>query len=149
VIDPLQIRVVVACPQWHAFETFTRHASIWWPVAHTVSRAPGLSVTFEGRVGGRIFERAPDGREHDWGQILTWEPPERLAYSWHIAADPADATEVEIVFRPVADDRTEVVVEHRGWDRLGDRGRAWRRVNRAGWDGTLPDFLAACARAST
>jgi uncharacterized protein YndB with AHSA1/START domain len=146
VIEPIRIRVEVECAPGHAFETYTRHASTWWPVAHTMSRTPGLAVVFEGRVGGRIFERAPGGVEHDWGEILAWEPPERLVYSWHIAADPADATEVEVVFRPVSEDRTEVLVEHRGWDRLGDRGRTWRRVNRAGWDGVLPDYVSACAR---
>lgn len=43
---------------------------------------PGLVVTFESHPGGRIDERTPDGAEHDWGEVLAWEPPRRLAYLW-------------------------------------------------------------------
>jgi hypothetical protein len=35
---------------------------------HDVS--PGLVVTFESRQGGRIYERTPEGAEHDWGGLL-------------------------------------------------------------------------------
>ena len=44
-------------------------------------------MTFECRPGGRIFERTPDGVEHDWGEVLAWEPPHRLAYLWHLGSD--------------------------------------------------------------
>jgi hypothetical protein len=71
----------------------------------------------------------------------------RLRYTWHIATDPANATEVEIAF--AADgDRTKVHVVHRGFDRLGEFGEQWRRTNRLGWAGVLPDYRRACAAAS-
>ncbi|CAN5581978.1 hypothetical protein BH20ACT18_BH20ACT18_09360 [soil metagenome] len=50
------------------------------------------------RPGGRIFEPTSEGREEDWGEVLTWEPPRRLTYLWHLRADRGDATEVEIAF---------------------------------------------------
>lgn len=136
----------VDCPVGHAFDVWTSRTSSWWPISHTVSGEPGLKVVFEAGAGGRIYERAADGRELDWGQVTVWEPPTRLAYLWHIGADRADATEVEIRFVDQGDATTQVEIEHRGWERLGLRGPGWRDTNRAGWDGVLPEFRTACLR---
>jgi uncharacterized protein YndB with AHSA1/START domain len=144
-IEPLQISVVVACDVAHAFAVFTEKASIWWPLTHSVSREPGLTVTFEPRVGGRIFERTRGRTEFDWGQILVWDPPKRLGYVWHIRADRAQATEVQIRFVPLPDGTTRVDIEHTGWDRLGDAGQSRRDANGKGWGGMLPHFVAACS----
>jgi hypothetical protein len=137
---------VVGCPADHAFQTWTARASAWWPPQHTVSGERGLDIVFEPRVGGRIFERTADGREFEWGQITEWDPPRRVRYRWSIATDAAGATDVEIVFNAVTGSSTRVEIEHRGWERLGDRGPGWREVNQGGWRGTLPAFVAACER---
>jgi hypothetical protein len=71
---------------------------------------------------------------------VEWDPPRRLRYLWHIATDPMNATDVEIVFRGLPDSSTRVEIEHGGWDRLGDVGQAWREANHAGWDGILPSY---------
>jgi hypothetical protein len=97
-IDPLRLSFVVECPVDHAFAVWTEKTSHWWPVSHTVTEERGLEVVFEGRLGGRIFERTPAGVEVDWGQITVWEPPRRLGYLWHIRTDRTDATEVEISY---------------------------------------------------
>jgi uncharacterized protein YndB with AHSA1/START domain len=141
VTEPLQLRFRVACPPAHAFGVWTARTSLWWPADHSVSGEDGLDVVIEPRVGGRIFERTPAGREEDWGEVLVWEPPHRLAYLWHINADRSDATEVEIVFAPDGDQATEVRIEHRGWERLGSRGDAWRDRNRRGWETLLPWYV--------
>ena len=146
-IEPLRMSFEVDCPAQHAFEVWTARTSRWWPVAHTVTAEAGLQVVFEGRLGGRIFERTPAGVEVDWGEITLWEPPQRLGYLWHIRADRADATEVEIRFTDQGDATTRVDIEHRGWERLGARGPGWRDANRGGWDGLLPHFRAACSSA--
>ena len=85
------------------------------------SGTPGLTVSFEPRPGGRIFERTPSGEEHDWGEVLVWEPPHRLVYLWHLRFDRSDATEVEVTFAE-APEGTAVSIVHRGWGRLGDKG---------------------------
>jgi uncharacterized protein YndB with AHSA1/START domain len=139
-IDPLRIRFVVDCTAEHAFETWTERASAWWPQEHTVSHERGSQIVFEPRSGGRIFERTASGDEISWGEIVTWEPPHRLRYLWHIATDPANATDVEIVFRELEDSRTRVEIEHGGWDRLGEGGHHWRDANIAGWDGVVPSY---------
>jgi uncharacterized protein YndB with AHSA1/START domain len=145
-IESLRYSVEVACPPDHAFRTWTERASAWWPRAHTLSGADVAEVVFEPRRGGRIYERTVGGDEFDWGEVLSWEPPARVSYSWHIATDRAHATEVEIVFVPLGPAKTRVDIEHRGWERLGDEeGGSWRTVNRGGWDGVLPDYVLACA----
>lgn len=144
-IAPLRLRLAVDCPVAHAFSMWATRTSLWWPPGHTVTGEDGLEVVFEPRRGGRIFERTPSGREEDWGEVLVWEPPARLAYLWHLRADRADATEVEIRFAPAAGGGTLVDIEHRGWERLGARGQTRRDANQRGWGGILPVFAAACA----
>ena len=144
--EPLRLAFTVDCGPDRAFELWAARTSLWWPVAHTVTAEPGLEVVLEQRVGGRIFERTPAGREEDWGEIVLWEPPRRLVYTWHLRQDRSDATEVEIVFTPEAGGATRVEIEHRGWERLGARGPGLRERNERGWGGLLPHFAAACAR---
>jgi len=143
VIEPLRISFEIECAPDHAFATWTRRAGSSWPPEHTVSHERGAEIVFEPRVGGRIFERTPDGTEIDWGEIVEWEPPRRLRYLWHIATDPEHATDVEIVFRELPDSTTRVEIEHGGWDRLGEIGQEWRDANQAGWDGVLPSYSEA------
>lgn len=145
-IEPIRLTFDVACPPDHAFRTWTARTTIWWPASHTVSAASGLEVIVEPRVGGRIFERTPDGDEHDWGEITAWEPPRRLVYLWHLRADRADATEVEISFSGADDTSTRVEIEHRGWDRLGAAGTGRRDANRGGWGGLLPHYIEEANR---
>ena len=114
-----------------------------------MSRSAGLEVVFEPHVGGRIFERTPDGQQIEWGEVTRWDPPFRLGYLWHIKTDRTDATDVDIAFTEIEPSLTRVEIEHRGWERLGaDRGRTWRDANRDGWDGLLPAFVTACTSRS-
>lgn len=144
-IEPLRLSFTVACPAAHAFSTWTAKASSWWPPEHTGSGMPGSLIAFEPRVGGRVFERTADGKELEWGEVTVWEPPHRLCYRWHIRADRADATDVEILFHELPGDATRVEIEHRGWERLGARGAVWRDANHNGWQGVLPAYRSACA----
>ncbi len=144
-IEPLELEFHVACPVDRAFEVWTTRTSLWWPVSHSVSAEPGLTITFEPFPGGRIFERTPLGVEHDWGEVLAWEPPHRLVYLWHLRFDRGDATEVELTF---SDDGagTAVKIVHRGWERLGSRGPERRERNSRGWTAVLDHYAGACAR---
>jgi uncharacterized protein YndB with AHSA1/START domain len=145
VIEPLRLSFEVACSAEHAFTTWTARTSLWWPVSHSMSGERGLEVRIEPRVGGRIFERTPAGREIDWGEVTAWEPPHRLAYLWHIRTERSRATDVEITFMPLAAGTTRVDIVHSGWERLGDDSQAWRDRNHLGWSGLLPAFIRACA----
>jgi hypothetical protein len=144
VIEPLRLSFEVACAAEDAFATWTGRISTWWPAEHSVTAEPGLEVILEPRVGGRIFERTRSGFEVDWGEVTVWEPPRRLEYLWHIRRDRADATDVRITFADRGDGTTLVEIEHRGWERLGAEGPAWRERNRSGWASLLPSYAAAC-----
>ena len=136
-IEPLRVSFEVSCPVDHAFDVWTSKIARWWPADHSVSGENGLLVVLEGRPGGRIFERTAAGTEHEWGEVVVWEPPSRLAYLWHLRRDRADATEVEIRFIDQGDSTTRVEIEHRGWERLGAEGQSWRDANQGGWSTPL------------
>jgi uncharacterized protein YndB with AHSA1/START domain len=144
-IEPIRISFDVDRPTDHAFDVWTAQIGRWWPADHTTTGEPGLVVTMEPRVGGRIYERTVEGHESDWGRILVWEPPERLVYSWHLKREPDEATEVEIRFVATAPASTRVEIEHRGWERLGSDGPPWRDRNRGGWETLLPHYVDALA----
>jgi uncharacterized protein YndB with AHSA1/START domain len=141
--EPLTMSLDLTCPAAHAFVVWTTRIDSWWPTDHTVSGRPD-QIVLQGHVGGRIFERTPEGVEHDWGRVTAWDPPVLLAYTWHIGSDPAAATEVEVRFLPRDDDTSRIEIAHRGWDRLGATGSAGRDRNRRGWNALLPPFRAAC-----
>jgi uncharacterized protein YndB with AHSA1/START domain len=102
-----------------------------------------MTVAFEPHVGGRIFERTSDGVVHKWGEVLIWEPPNRLSYLWHIYGDRSDATEVDVSFAAEGE-ITKVTIVHRGWEGLGARGEELRRRNRQGWAGLIAYYERAC-----
>jgi uncharacterized protein YndB with AHSA1/START domain len=141
--EPLEFAFEVACRPANAFSMWTKKASLWWPADHSVSGERGLQVFFEDRVGGRVFERTPWGVEHQWGRITAWEPPSRLAYTWHLRFAPEEATDVEIRFVEAGRDCTRVEIVHGGWERLGERAPQRREGNRLGWTSVFPHFVDA------
>jgi Activator of Hsp90 ATPase homolog 1-like protein len=142
VTEPLRFAVDVDCSVEHAFRVWTTGIGAWWPADHTVTGDPAAAVVLEPAVGGRIYERTPDGVEHEWGEVTVWDPPARLGYLWHLRADRSDATDVSIRFVPT-EQGTRVEIEHAGWERLGARGDTWRDRNRQGWSTLLPHYRAA------
>jgi hypothetical protein len=139
-IAPLMLAFEVDCPPERAFALWTERISTWWPADHTASGEAGVTVVLEPGIGGRLFERTPEGEEIPWGEVTLWDPPHRLGYLWHLRADRADATDVEIAFVAQPDGTTRVEVEHRGWERLGDRGATWRARNERGWSTLIPHY---------
>lgn len=140
---PLVVEFEVAADVAHAFSTWTERCASWWPAAHTVSGG-AEAITFESRPGGRIFERGPDGVEHDWGVVVAWDAPTRIAYRWHLFFDPSEATDVEVTFREAGSQRTVVRIEQTGWERLGDTGPARRARTGQVWDAMSVGYRTAC-----
>jgi uncharacterized protein YndB with AHSA1/START domain len=153
-ITPAAIRksfTVRATPE-KAFEVFTTGHHRWWPKTHSVGDAPLKMATIEPRVGGRWFSLTEDGVEHEWGDVLAWEPPARLVLAWRLNGaftyDPDLLTEVEVRFSPAGGGETRVDFEHRGLERFGDSADAQRI--RAGMDqgwGVILDSFQAVANA--
>ena len=146
--EPVRKSITVGASVEHAFTTFTEGIAQWWPldthsVAAEMATTSAVGVAFDGRPGGRLYEQLSDGRECDWGEVLVWEPPNRIVLTWHPGYDdPAAATEVEVRFSPDGD-RTKVDLEHRGWERLRGRVGATRDAYDSGWDPVLRRYAEA------
>src|SRR4051794_3578833 len=139
-LEPVVRRTLVHCGIDHAWRTFTDDIGSWWPIGrHSVGRDDVAAVVVDG-PGGRVYERWHDGRELVWAEILAWEPPNRLLLAWHPGRDGVAATEVEIRFTEERPGLTRLVLEHRGWERLGDEGPVVRDEYEAGWLPVLNRF---------
>jgi uncharacterized protein YndB with AHSA1/START domain len=136
--------ITVNAPVEHAFAVFTERMADWWPLAtHSVGHARAEKVTLEGHVGGRFYESIEGGEESEWGRVLAWEPPARVVVSWHPGFADGVETELEVRFTPEGGRSTRVELEHRGWERLGDRAASSRAGYDEGWDTVLADYVTA------
>jgi uncharacterized protein YndB with AHSA1/START domain len=139
-VEPIRKSISVKASVERAFETFTDGIAQWWPVdTHSVGAGrDGVrteEAVFDGRVGGRLYERMSDGQEADWGEILTWHPGDD---------DPSQSTEIEVRFTPDGDG-TLVELEHRGWDRLGERAAEAQGGYDQGWNAVLGKYAEAAS----
>jgi hypothetical protein len=113
---PVRQSVAVQSSQEHTFTVFVREIGSWWPLEpFSIGKDRIREVTFEGRLGGRVFETWHDGTTREWGRVLEWDPHERFAITWNITGTP---TEVELRFTAESENRTRVDLEHRGWEKL-------------------------------
>lgn len=148
-LDPIHASVSVHRTPEDAFRIFTADMGTWWPVDRfslAVDEYEGRvkveSVVVEEREGGRIYELMSDGGEGTWATILTWEPPQRLVLAWKPNTSDRPPTEIEVTFTPDGDG-TRVVLEHRGWELLGDMAERARSGYGENWDGVLALYTAA------
>ena len=128
-------------PLARAFDVWTGHVGRWWPlVHHSISKTEATGCFMEPGVGGRLYETTRSGAEHLWGTVAVWEPPRRLAYSWHPQVDLSQRTMVLVMFTPLGPRRTRLTLAHSGWQ----PGQEERRTRyHAGWDGLLADGYVA------
>lgn len=136
-IEPVRRSVAVNQSQAAAFDLFVDDIAAWWPAeGFSVGRERVAAVVIEPRVGGRVFERWDDGAEHRWGEVLVFERPDRVVMSWSPGQPDHPHSEVEVSFAE-SGGVTVVTVEHRGWERLGDKGQALRDGYDEGWPAVL------------
>jgi uncharacterized protein YndB with AHSA1/START domain len=150
-IQPVRVGIVVELSPDRAFRLFTDGIGTWWPheghsMAEETYGVRAETVVLEGRVGGRIFERIPGRPDAVWGNVLVWDPPHRVTFSWKPNLDPLPPTEVEVRFTAEGA-RTRVEIEHRGWDRLGGDGERKRRAYDSGWPRVLDQYAKAADKA--
>lgn len=148
-LDPIVKTVTVPLAPPEAFDLFTDGITRWWPlVTHSIGGDKAVSVTFEAGVGGRIFETADDGTEWMWGEVVEWEPPERVVFSWNPNPGRAAFSEVEVTFSNVdqgEEPRTELRLEHRRWENLGDEAPEVYSSYIEGWVPVLDLYRAAAS----
>ena len=136
-VEPIVKTVELTCSVEHAWETFTKRLSSWWPLqTHSVGayeKKTSREVVFEPRVGGRIYEAFEEGGESEWATVQTWEPPSRFVVSWYPGQARETETEVEVRFTRLADNGCRVTLEHRGWERFGEGAIEARTGYENGW----------------
>lgn len=149
----VRVTVAVNAPIERAFRVFTERWDAWWPSAYRLGGSGAAEVVLERRVGGRWFERGADGTECDWGRVLVWDPPHRIALSWQIGVgfvpepDPERASRVDVAFLEEGPGRTVVTLVHSGFERHGEGWESTREgvAHRGGWPGILEAYAQQAA----
>jgi uncharacterized protein YndB with AHSA1/START domain len=146
-LEPVRQSVRVRRPIEAAFEFFTRNIGSWWPVEthHLIGDVEG--VVFEGRLGGRIYERTRGGQTADWGRVMAWEPPHRVVFTWNRTRGEGAETEIEVRFFAEDATSTRVDLEHRGWEHLADNAERERTRYLNGWPYVIGRFAKAAGEA--
>ncbi len=153
--DSLRAETTVSLPPDKAFELFTAGMGSWWPRENTWSQGVLEEIYIESpeedlRGEGFCVERGPHGFTIHWGRVETWEPPERLVFSWQISPtrvpvpDEHRASEVEVHFAPEGEGATRVELEHRHFSHHGEgfEGYLEAMASEQGWPHILSRFAA-------
>ncbi len=147
VTTDLVVRKAVTVPRSpeDAFRLFTAGMGTWWPTqTHAIDPGRVREVVFEDRVGGEINEIGDDAVKAHWGTVLAFDPPRRVLLEWMV--NPKNPpTEIEVRFTPEGNG-TRVELEHRGWERYGDKAQAGFEMYDEGW---IPVIAAFESSAST
>jgi uncharacterized protein YndB with AHSA1/START domain len=146
------IRVRVAVER--AFSVFVEEMGSWWPPAHHIGAEPFQAIVVEPRVGGRWLEKDRQGKECVWGQVLAWDPPHLVTFSWHLGPDwkfnpdLAKASEVEVRFIAEGPLITLVQLLHRKLERHGEGYEMMRTLldSPDAWATTLVEFAKLADR---
>lgn len=147
--------IVVNASIAHAFRVFTERFDSWWPRTHHVGKVEPYTAVLEPKEGGRWFERGADGSECEWGRVLVYSPPARVAVSWHLGVDfkydpdPAKASRVEVAFHDEGPGKTRVELVHSQLDR---HGPGWEKIRESvgssgGWGGIMETYGASAETA--
>lgn len=132
-LPPIIRSISVAWDPKTAFRKFTADFGSWWPArTHSIGGERIHRVVFEDKLGGRIYEEHLDGRRFQWGEIILWEPPNRVKFTWHPARDPSTSQQVEVEFLAEGDG-TRLKLTSSGWERWGRGANRARRGYSLGW----------------
>ena len=132
-VPPVVKTITVRAAPQRAFDAFVMDFARWWPLSshHVGTAAAAVDCVIEPRAGGSIFERDAAGKERVWASVLAYEPPHRLAISWHAGKSPDAAQRLELRFT-AEDGGTRVELTHSGWEALGEEAQSVREFLRQG-----------------
>lgn len=132
-LPPVERHISVSWGPEEAFHRFAIDFAKWWPrKTHSIGGPKVKEIVLEPRVGGRIYEELVDGRRFQWGQIVEWEPPARLKFTFHPSREPSTAQDVEVRFVPEGTGtRLELVATK--WENWGKDAARARKGYHLGW----------------
>ncbi len=126
--------ISVARSQEISFRVFCEEMSEWWPGGFGGKDA---KPCLEPRVGGRFYERRPDGTEYQIGRVTAYQSPSLVAFTWRAPSWDLD-TQVEIRFA-AEHGGTRIELEHSGWEQDA-KTRDARKSYDGGWDFVLGHY---------
>lgn len=146
-IAAVHVEAAVARSPDEAFARFTDGLGEWWPPEYTWSGSSLVTIEMAPGEGGLCTERGPHGFRCDWGRVVAWEPPARVAFTWQISPsrvpqpDPRLASTVDVRFTAEGD-RTRVDLTHTGFEWHGDGAEHYRdaMASSQGWAAILARF---------
>ncbi len=150
-LPPIVKSIEVPCGAQKAFGIFVEGMPNWWPLDQrsiSIMRngAPPSALKIDARQGGRIVEIGPDGEEHHWGTIRTYDPCHRLKLDFHMGLSPETASLVEVVFHEISPNLTKVVLTQSRWEAFGDLARDMYGGYGSSWAMIFEEgYGAACA----
>ena len=148
--------VVVQASREQAFLYFVDRVNDWWPTDHSIGSVARNDVVIEPSVGGIVYEVGDDGSRCQWGEVVTWDPPARLAVAWMISPswqfdpDRSNASEYTVDFEEIDASETRVVLVHSHFERHGAGGDQLRAAvdGPGGWPLLLTNLTEIAARVS-
>ena len=147
-VEPVRKSIIVPAAPQRAFELFTARIQEWWPLAtHSVGGERAAGVVFGEGVGTAIVETLADGTTSIWGTVTHWDPPHRVAFTWHPGRTEAEATWVEVTFTADGSGSTVVRLVHSGWERRAD-GASAREGYDSGWEAVVGCYERSAAARS-
>lgn len=149
-IGPVRKSIRVKATPEKAFN-FHRELGKVVALQFSIGSSPMQDAIIEPGAGGRWYEVGQDGSTCQWGEVLVWNPPDRLVLAWRITAnwqfDPDLLTEVHVKFAAIGDSETEVTLEHRKPENYADAAADIAGISSPQAAGMLP--LAASPLVST
>ena len=147
VIQPVVKRLWLGVPVGTAFGVFAEETARWWPLlTHSVFGEEAQTCLLEPYEGGRFYEVHDDGlRQSEWGRVLAWEPPHRVALSFYAGHTAEEGTDLEVTFEPQAEG-CRMALTQGGWEHRGAKAEAEREAYERGWDEVLARY-AECVLA--
>lgn len=141
-VPPIRRELIVDASVSTAFAVFTDQIGGWWPLGEHAVDGDG-TVAF---VGRRIVETSAAGKDTLWGTVTEWDPPSRLAFTWHPGYEAARASKVEVTFAP-SGQGTLVTLVHTGWEAFDDPAGA-REEYEQGWPTVLQGYADRVAESA-
>lgn len=154
--DAVRCGAIVPVGRAAAFERFRHNIAKWWPRELTWSGSALEDLFLEGRRGGMLWERGPEGFRLDWARVLRWLPPERIVLRWHVGPgrvpqpDIASASEVDVQFFVEGAGQTRIEIEHRGFACHGAGASEYHSMmgSPEGWPNVLKHYVQYCESAA-
>jgi uncharacterized protein YndB with AHSA1/START domain len=144
--------LAIPAPAGEAFNRFVHQFRHWWPKEYTWSQQKLRDIFIEPEEGGLCTEIGPHGFRCDWGRVIKYSPPVRIAFKWQIGfdrdplPDPDKASEVVVDFIADGIRQTTVELHHRAFPNHGEHGDAYRQLmdSTQGWEYILACYKRYC-----